>query len=205
MLKLIKRISVLSVFVLLVMGFSFSADARGLGKKGDLAVGGDIMLGGATKPMSGADGGFAFGIEPMVMVFPIDNLAIFTRMPFWERQFSSFSAGGFSVDLDIDYFPFLFGARYYYTIPSLKAMQIYGGGAIGATVGTSGSGLGGTGSSSYFSIDMHFGGQYEVIDNLGIDFNFDIYMPNIGPRSGGEKVVARFGVMGGVFYHFSIF
>jgi len=178
-----------------------NAEASGLAKKGQIAVGGDIMLGGVTPAFSGGDGAFAFGIEPMVLVFPIDNLAVFTRMPFWEGHFFKQDLGfGQTFEYTVHWLPFLFGVRYYFGIPSVDALQLYGGAGLGGAVATADGG-----DEGYFAMDMHFGGQYEVVKNLGIDFNFDVFLPNIAPSDKRDKVTARFGVMGGVFYHFDVF
>ncbi len=195
--KVLLSFAILFMF-LMALG---TAEASGLAQKGQIAVGGDVMLGGVTPWFDGGDGAFAFGIEPMVMVFPIDNLAVFTRMPFWEGHFFKQDLGfGQTLDMDLHWLPFLFGVRYYYTIPSADAWQIYGGAGLGGAVAT-----GDGGSEGYFAMDMHFGSQYEVIKNLGIDMSFDIFLPNIAPSQTGTKVTARFGVMGGVFYHFNAF
>jgi hypothetical protein len=160
-----------------------------VGKKGDLGIGGDIGLGGAV---NSATSSFAFGLTPYLSYHPIDNLAIFTRMPFWEGYFGT---------VDTHVFPFLFGARYYIPTPVDK-LRGYVGGALGFSIlHTSVSAFGFSASSDVvrFSMDFNGGVEYEVIDNLGISGGLDIFIPNV--ESGAT---ARIGVMGGVVYYLPV-
>lgn len=184
------RIGKFLAVAFLALGLMLAAplnEARAdVGMAGDLGIGGDILLGGTHR------GTFAFGITPYISYHPIDNLAIFGRLPFWEGYFDT---------VDTHMFPFLFGARYYFTLP-VDGLRAFAGGALGFSIAhTSLTVFGVTASSTdvNFSLDFHGGVEYEVIDNLGISGTFDIYLPNVDANT-----TARFGVLAGVVYYLPI-
>jgi len=116
-----KRLSlkIAILFMLALMLTSAPASAE-VGMAGDLGIGGHVILGGTA---GNGFGGFTFGLTPHISIFPIDNLAVFARLPFWEGNF----AGG-----DVHVFPFMFGVRYYFNV--LDNLRVYPGIAIGASV-----------------------------------------------------------------------
>lgn len=173
-----KRVSV-AVMIAFVVGFmmfgSIDEARADVGLVGDLVLGGDLILGGAV---GGGYSGFAFGIEPMIAYHPIDNLYVFGRLPFWEGYF----AGGGSVH----FFPFIFGARYYFPVASY--IRVFAGGGLGFTISHV--------ATAHFALDFHGGVEFEVIDNLGIDTSFDIFLPVVA-----STTAARFGLTGGIKYY----
>jgi len=189
-----KRLSlkIAILFMLALMLTSAPASAE-VGMAGDLGIGGHVILGGTA---GNGFGGFTFGLTPHISIFPIDNLAVFARLPFWEGNF----AGG-----DVHVFPFMFGVRYYFNV--LDNLRVYPGIAIGASVlhypGVNfGFGFGNVGATTRggFSLEFQGGVEYEVIENLAIDANFDIFIPRI---TSGTFV--RIGVMAGVIWYLPVF
>ena len=59
-------------------------------------------------------------------------------------------------------------------------------------------------SSGHFALDMNSGMEYEIVDRPALIGMIDILLPNLAPRKGGEKVIARFMFSVGVFYYLSL-
>ncbi len=184
--------------VVLAMGFVLfgqAPEARAdIAREMDLGIGGHMFLGGTNNSQ------FTFGLVPQISFAPIDNLQIFSRLPFW--------MGNFHVD-DSDFqlhvFPFLFGAKY--NIKLMDKLYFYPALAMGFSIlhsktnvasiaGFSVPGVSGTSTTVRFTIDFQSGIQYEIMDNLAFDGGLDIMIYNV---EGGATVA--FGVMGGVIYY----
>jgi len=90
--------------------------------KGAIGVGGPLGLGGVAAK---GDSAFSLSITPWLQYFPIDNLAVWARVIFWE--------GYFSHGTNANVLPFLVGARYYFTMEP-GWIRPYAGLGLGAAV-----------------------------------------------------------------------
>lgn len=179
------KIIILAVAVVLLMAPAASAN---VGMKGDLGVGGHIVLGGTANNYSA----FTFGLTPYISIAPMDNLSIWARLPFWEGNFDN---------VDCHVFPFVFGARYYFNV--MDRLRVYPSLGIGASVlhtSISAFGVTATDSTGGFSIEFGGGVEYEVMDNLAIDGSLDFFVPKVE-----DGAFMRIGVMVGVIYYLPVF
>jgi len=192
--RLSLKLAILAMLALMLTAGSASAD---VGLTGDLGIGGHVVIGGHVGISGnnnvgfGLSDGFTFGITPYISISPIDNLSIWTRLPFWEGNFGN----------DVHIFPFVFGARYYFKVA--EKLRVYPGLGIGGSAAhISWGGFGGNQSTGGFALEFHGGVEYEVDDNLAIDACFDIFFPTLG----SSKVsLVRIGVMVGVVYYLPVF
>ncbi|HOW81632.1 MAG TPA: outer membrane beta-barrel protein [Spirochaetota bacterium] len=189
------------VFVaLMVFVFSASALQASTAKKFNLGVGGYLGMGAATTYGWSDHGAFAFGIEPEVQFFPIDNLSVTFRC-LWERYFYVYDYGK-KYDAPMDVIPFLFGVRFYFPT-FIDKLKIYLGGGIGPAVLIHHYDIPHwkDDTDACFAMDFYGGVEYEVISQLAITGMFNTMLPNLEYDNG---VIARFMFFFGVQYYIAL-
>ncbi|HOO70695.1 MAG TPA: outer membrane beta-barrel protein [Spirochaetota bacterium] len=192
------------LITLVLFIFSASALQAETAKKFNLSVGGYLGMGGATDyGYSDNKGAFAFGIQPEVQFFPIDNLSVTFRC-LWERLFYKYryfyNGKWRHYDYPVDVFPFLFGVRFYF--PVFNKVKIFTGGGIGATIMQEYPDIPGwdrhPAPHTHFAMDFGGGVEYEIINHLTITGMFNTLLPNIDRD---ESIIARFMFFFGVQYY----